>query len=277
MHRRVNITLALLLFLLTSSFPQSAHAHAFWAEDEIANNRVLVEFSEHAGVPDKVVDRFASRVPKMLYTGVDNTTEIVSMHLNSHQNVLEGNLPPQRNDSPYLISGFVDNGPYERFHDVRFSFGAQMYSKNADYEQFFRPLLKTVTTPTIVMRNCGGSKNGTMSYQFDIGGFPSEGPLGVCIYRAGGMQLGCGNFDSNQEIEEEEGLQQKDSRQRKLRGDAAGAPFRPKMDFSMEVNIPMSEQLLFAKANKTVTEEGSGDITILFATTSVYFQGPCKE
>ena len=277
MHRRVNITLALLLFLLTSSFPQSAHAHAFWAEDEIANYRVLVEFSEHAGVADKVVARFASRVTKMVYTGVDNTTEIVSMHLNARHTLLEGDLPPQIYDSPYLISGFVDNGPYERFHDVRFSFGAQMYSKHADYEQFFRPLLKTVTTPTIVMRNCGGSKNGTTSYQFDVGGFPSEGPLGVCIYRAGGMQLGCGNFDSKEINEEEGGLQQKDSRQRKLRGDTAGAPFRPKMDLSIELNIPMPDQLLFAKANKTVTEEGSGDITILFATTSVDFQGPCDE
>jgi hypothetical protein len=197
---------------------------------------------------------------------------------------LEGNLTPPsfggyvdvENNGPYFVSGFLDNGPYERFHDVKFSFGAQMYNTEADYDAFFRPLLNDVgVTPTIVMRNRGGS-NGT-SYQFNVAGFPSEGPLGVCIYRKGGIQLGCGNFFSGAQ---DEGMDRTTSRQRQLRSGTGDIEYRnAKMDLSAELSASMPEQqdLPYAKANKTVTNTVSGDINIIFASTSVHFHGPCKE
>jgi hypothetical protein len=278
-------TAALFLFVNTSNLLQSANAHAFWAETDPEGDRVIVEFSEYAGVADKVVARLADKVTKMRYKGADATYD-VSMHLNDEKNLLEGNLAPPslegsdsvvQNKSPYYVSGFLDYGPYERFHDLRYSFGAQVYNKDSDFDSFFRPLLQDVgDTPTIVMRNCGGSSEGT-SYQFDAAGFP-EGPLGVCIYRKGGMQLGCGSFDLGLQ---QEGLK-KDSRERQLRGGMDSVDYPPlKMDMAMELMVPISEQqdttLLYAKANKTVTDKETGDIKIFFASTSVYFHGPCKE
>jgi len=35
--------------------------------------------------------------------------------------------------------------------------------------------------------------------------------------------------------------------------------------------------LLYALANKTVVDEETGDMTILFASTSVYFEGACQD
>merc|ERR1712176_337248 len=87
-----------------------------------------------------------------------------------------------------------DFGPFMKFHDLEYTFGAQVYESEGDYDAFFRPLLRESDKPSIAMRNCGGSE-GT-SYQFDVGGFPSEGPLGVCIYRKGGIEMDCGELES---------------------------------------------------------------------------------
>merc|ERR1719343_93780 len=187
------------------------------------------------------------------------------MHLNDKGNLMEGDLAPQaysQNTAPYFVSGFVDYGPFEKFHDIKFSVGTQVYGDDSDYDKFFRPLLKDVDDkPTIVMRNCGGS-DGT-SFQFDVAGFPAEGPLGVCIYQKGGMQVGCGNF--NLELVKDGLVSLQLRRPNKRKAEQA----RQKMDLSMQLNIPMSLQQerthLYAKANKTITDEESGDETILIA------------
>jgi len=279
------------LFLLIGAIlPQTVPGHFFWAETNTAADHVTVTFSENAGVPDKVIAIMERRVTRMAYYNGSDTTVDVALTFNDEKTMLEGDLPRSslnnnddnndNNDGPALVSGYLDFGSFEKFHDLEYSFGAQVYSSEADYDAFFRPLLLLGNEqPLIVMRNCGGSSHGT-SYQFDVGGFPSEGPLGVCIYRKGGIQMGCGEFVSGEP--EVYGLPRTMSLGRTLR---RGENHRnPTMDLSIELSTAMLEQhqeevpyLLYAIANKTIADKASGDSNIVLASTSVYFEGPCKE
>lgn len=288
--------LALFLLLGATVVPRRVRGHFFWAETNEEADRVTVTFSEQAGVPDKVVAMFEDRVTSMTYTYTYTGAAIlpkttVALAMNEEKTLLEGDLKPA---SPALLSGILDFGPFQNFEDLRYSFGAQIYNSEADFDGFFRPLLSNVgDTPTIVMRNCGGSSQNGTSYQFDVAGFPSEGgPLGVCMYRKGGLQVGCGTFSSgsaqNQEWHGE--TTSLDRLRRQLRSgdaaDAAGGTQKMLHPTLLELVPLPSEQphdessspyLLYALANKTAIDEASGKNTLLFASTSVYFQGPCQE
>lgn len=273
------------LLLIGAIAPPRVDGHSFWVETNVEADSVSVIFSEYAGVPSKVIAKKSSYLTKIGYTGVDKKFD-VPLSLNDEETALEGDLTPptlgaHQNDGPAYVSEFFDNGPYERFADVRFSFGAQIYKSEADYEGFFRPLLnESEDTPLIVMRNCGGD-NGT-SYQFDVAGFSSEEPVGVCIYQKGGLLMGCGSFGSEAL---ERYVPKEISRGRKLRSGGGESQNRgPKMGLSVEASPVISQvlhqeapNLLYARANQTLTDEVSGDIVITVATTSVYFEGPCKK
>mmetsp|Transcript_9487 Transcript_9487/g.23283 ORF Transcript_9487/g.23283 Transcript_9487/m.23283 type:complete len:276 (+) Transcript_9487:211-1038(+) len=270
--------LAATTFLIGSALPSIVRGHFFWAETDEAADHVTVTFSEDAGVPDKVIAMMESRVKTMAYTAGSEAEVNIAVNLNSDKTFLEGDLPQSllRSDGhndPALVSGYLDFGPFMKFEDLQYTFGAQVYSSEADYDAFFRPLLLKGDKPTIVMRNCGGNK-GT-SYQIDVGGFPSGGPLGVCIYRKGGLKMGCGEWESDEHA---------------LAGTSVGRSLRfgenllSNADLSINFSHTAFEQkqedapyLLYAMANKTITDKESGDIRIVFASTSVYFEGPCKE
>mmetsp|Transcript_12824 Transcript_12824/g.26989 ORF Transcript_12824/g.26989 Transcript_12824/m.26989 type:complete len:329 (-) Transcript_12824:88-1074(-) len=320
--------LALFLLVIAAVVPPRVRGHFFWAEtntnEDSDVNRVTAVFSEKAGVPDKVIARFEDRVTSMsmTYPGAI-VPKTVALTMNDEKTLLEGDLTDSASASaptssglyghqPALVSGFLDFGPYEKFEDVRFSFGAQIYDSEADFEGFFRPLLKDVgDTPTIVMRNCGGSSSSsyhgtaTASYQFDVAGFPSKGgPLGVCLFLKGGQPMGCGTFPSGAEKQKQRGhLETSVDRLRQLRGgDSDGdheagngaassrserqkKPLTLKLSSSLVVSeqdessssLSSSPYLLYALANMTETDEASGNINIAFASTSVYFQGTCQE
>ena len=271
--------LATTIFLVGSALPPMVLGHFFWAETNEAADRVTVTFSENAGVPDKVIAMVESRVTKMAYTAGSDAEVDIAVSLNGDKTVLEGELPRSllrgnRNGDPALVSGYLDFGPFMKFDDLEYTFGAQVYSREADYDAFFRPMLLQADKPSIAMRNCGGNK-GT-SYQFDVGGFPYEGPLGVCIYRKGGIKLDCGEWES-----EEYDLAGTTSEARSL---LLGENLLPNMDLSIDISHTSLEQkqedapyLLYAMANKTITDKESGDVRIVFASTSLYFEGPCKE
>lgn len=307
MNRCICLSLARFLWIgVIAILPHTVRGHFFWAETNGADqpDRVTVTFSENAGVPDKVIAIMEHRVTRMAYTVGDSTVD-VALALNEEKTVLEGDLPrsflvghggdnhQHNNDGPALVSGYLDFGSFEKFHDLEYSFAAQVYSSNADYDAFFRPLL-TNDTPSIVMRNCGGSSSKGTSYQFDVGGFPSEGPVSVCIYRKGGLKMGCGEFSVPGEQHEDEehfdlapgeiATSLGRSRSRNLlRGEKRD--FDAKTDLSIELspsifleqNEDEAPYLLYAIANKTRTDEASGEISIAFASTSVYFEGPCQE
>jgi len=276
------LALALLLSI-GAILPLSGQGHFFWAETDEDADSVAVIFSENAGVPDKVISMMEDRVTTIAYTSAGHTVN-VALGLNHDKNLLEGDLPRKSNDmGPALVSGYLDFGPFMKFADLEYSFGAQVYHSEDDFQFFFQPLL-TGDKPSIALRNCGATKDGSMSYQFDIGGFPSEGPLGVCLYRKGGQKIGCGEW--NQKMPEEELVvygvpAESSSLGRSLARDRS--QFRnPSVDATPEISKlqPMEDAegpyILYAIANKTITDEASGDVSIAFASTSVYFEGPCK-
>ena len=309
MIRFVNsTTTALVLFLsIGAILPQSVRGHFFWAETDAANDKVVVTFSEDAGVPDKVIAMMNDRVKEMAYTTTTSAAIGVALSLNDETTALEGDLPKSlafnrdsdsdNKDGPALVSGYLDFGAFQKFQDLEYSFGAQVYSSENDYDGFFRPLLKDSVKPSIAMRNCGAASNNskgittpatsaTMSYQFDVGGFPSEGPLGVCIYRKGGLKMGCGEFSLfSREKEEEEGraaVPWKTSIGRNLRGgENLDIDIGIDTDIDTDTDLSLVEEdapyILYAIANKTITDKSSGGVSIAFASTSVYFEGACKE
>jgi len=293
----LNSTTAFVLFLsIGAILPQTARGHFFWAETNAAADQVVVTFSENAGVPDKIIAMFEDRVKEIAYTTTTSAPVGVALSLNDEKTALEGDLPQSlsfnrdsdsdsdNKDGPALVSGYLDFGAFEKFQDLEYSFGAQVYGSENDYDGFFRPLLKDSVKPSIAMRNCGAESNNskgitttaTMSYQFDVGGFPSEGPLGVCIYRKGGLKMGCGEF-SLFSREEEEGLVAvpwENSIGRNLRGGG-------NLDLDIDIDLSVVEEdapyILYAIANKTITDKASGGVSIAFASTSVHFEGACKE
>mmetsp|Transcript_21761 Transcript_21761/g.60420 ORF Transcript_21761/g.60420 Transcript_21761/m.60420 type:complete len:314 (+) Transcript_21761:314-1255(+) len=312
MTLRLRLFLSPLLALALALVFVPVHGHFFWAETNPQADRVTVTFSEKAGVPDPVLARFGDRLTNMSYTGAI-VPERVGLAMNPNKTLLEGHLRSASSGwfHPALVSGTFDVGPYVKFSDVRYSFGAQIYDKQADFDGFFRPLLDDVgDTPTIVLRNCGTrnvnvNRTGT-SYQFDVGGFPSGGgPLGVCLYRKGGSRIDCGTFGRREsetrtenetetkiEIETEQVVTvASPARHRELRG-GGGAPRGAPKRFPARLQSHSHSHLhslqpafdsddanflLYALANKTVVDEETGDMTILFASTSVYFEGACQD
>jgi len=266
-----------LVLLFVALLPQSSRGHFFWAETDQMDNHVDVTFSEKAGVPDKVISIMEGRVTKVIYITEPTNIVDVNVALNEDKTVLEGDLP-QSEGGPAMVAGYLDFGPFMNFKDLEYSFGAQIYRSEADYDEFFVPLLQKSDKPLIVMRNCGGNK-GT-SYQFAVGGFPQEGTLGVCIYQKGGFEIGCGDFHSHQ-LEE-------DMETTSVVGRALRRGNVPK-NLSIEISPAVLEEIqqddndytnptiFYAIANKTIADEASTDVSIAFASTSVYFGGPCKQ
>jgi len=205
--------------------------HFIWADtdntDEGNYQDVLVEFSENAGVRDPLA-RILPPGMTMEYYGIGATHEHshedhVPLTLSKDSSYLTGLLPrhAKYNTGSAYVYGTLDYGTFEDFNDLFYPFAAQIYGfdSEADYETFFRPLLKTISTPTIAMKNCGGSNGKTESYKFDIGGFPSEGTVNVCVYEKGGLKLGCGDFvpTTTTTAREETTLTSIDRRRRQLR------------------------------------------------------------
>jgi len=265
-------SLALVLFLSIGVI----EGHFFWAETDEDADSVAVTFSESAGVPDKVIAMMEGRVTSVTFKSISKAAEI-ALELNEEKTVLEGDLPHDYiDDGPVLVSGYLDFGPFMTFADLEYSFEAQVYRSKDDFDSFFRPLLKKADTPSIALRNCGGKKDGkSMSYQFGVGGFP-EGPLDVCLYRKGGQKIGCGEWNK-QQLEEElviNGVSAESfSSGRKLIQDRNPIP----VDEPPPSEDTEASYVLYAMANTTITDEASGNTSIAFASTSVYFKGPCKD
>jgi len=266
---------------------QGAEGHFFWAETSAATDKVEVTFSEQAGVPDPVIAMMQDKVSSMgYYTTTDGAVDaVVALAMNDNKTVLEGDLPL---NTPAVVSGELDFGPFEKFSDLYYSFGAHKCSNSGDgdYEGFFLPWLANTQKPAIALRNCGGSDGDKpMSYQFDVGGFSPEGPLGVCLYRKGGLEIGCGTWE--EEDDNDPGQHQQPMAtalgrtQRSLRGSGEG---RRSLRLHAERGSGDDDEaaaaapyVLYAIANKTTTDPDSGDVGIAFASTSVYFQGPCSS
>lgn len=277
--------LTTILFLSVGALlPRTIRGHFFWAETNEEADHVTVTFSENAGVPDKVISMMESRVKKMAYfNGGDTDAKMdVLLTMNENRTLLEGDFP-QSYSSPAMVLGYLDFGPFMKFHDLQYSFGAQVYASEEDYDSFFRPMVhkQNENKPSIVLRNCGGSK-GT-SFQFDVGGFPpSQDPLGVCVYRKGGVRLGCGEFRSRETEEQYEALSSWETSTARLLRRSVNSNTNKGLSIeispaTLDEHSEESPYLLYAMANKTTTNKTSGDISISFASTSVYFEGPCKE
>jgi len=299
-NNSMTMCLVLLLGATTLCRYGVVDGHFLWADT--SNKDVWVEFSEKAGVEDPLA-RILPPGMTMQYYGIG------AKHKHSHKNqfpltlsksssYLTGRLPEhvKYNLKSAYVYGTLDYGKFEDFNDLFYPFAAQIYGKNseADYEGFFRPLLKTISTPTIAMKNCGGSNGKTDSYKFDIGGFP-EGTVNVCIYQQGGLKLGCGDFvpTTTTTAREETTLTSIDRRRRQLRrypqehGSTKSLVLsidsimheqqqqQQQQQGSTTISSSSSPRLLYALANSTTTDEASGKQNIIFASTSVNFEGPC--
>lgn len=269
-HAGLMVAVVLLLHL------RVLQAHYMWANvvekptDTSQNIRPIhvdVVFSQTAGVPDgnalaEILDSYSDAITQMTHTCCCNSYDF-SLHVKD--DVLEGDFFPNdpnnlMSNCSALASGHFDFGPYKPLGagDVQFTYNAQLYQSYSGFDDFFVELVKKATYPSIVMRNCGGNGD-TMSYQFAVGGFPGGKALDVCLYYQGGIEIHCGTFQvpDNSTI-------------------------------LMESFLPLSlttphfkdqSTLMFAKANMTVTDSPATEDKpqLLYATTSVYFEGICKE
>jgi len=307
-----SMTMCLLLLLVGATtlcrYGVVVEGHFIWADtdntDEGNYQDVFVEFSEKAGVPDPLA-RILPPGMTMEYYGIGAThqgqEDHIPLTLSEDSSYLNGLLPrhAKYNTGSAYVYGTLDYGKFENFNDLLYPFATQIYGfdSEADYEGFFRPLLKTIPTPTIAMKNCGGSSSTgkTDSYKFDIGGFP-EGTVNVCIYQQGGLELGCGEFVPTTTTEQQE-FGQKETmtsidRRRQLRHPAHDDDKSSTKSLVLSIDSMMvlkqqqhqqgstissssSPVLLYALANSTTTDEASGKQNIIFASTSVHFQGLC--
>merc|ERR1712238_156121 len=231
------------------------------------------EFSEKAGVHDPLA-RILPPKMEMEYYGPSPFTpsheDHIPLTLSKDSSYLTGLLPRHAhyNTGSAYVYGILDYGKFQDFNDLLYPFATQLYGfdSEADYEGFFRPLLKKIPTPTIVMKNCGGSTGKTDSYKFDIGGFP-EGTVHVCIYQKGGLKLGCGDFiptttAKQQEFGQEETMTSIDRRSRQLR-----QPYEDDRTKSLVLSIDS----MMLEQQQQQQQQGF----TISASTSVYFEGPC--
>ena len=339
-------------------------------EEEEEAEDVVVTFSEQAGVHDKIIGILSDRVQSMKCYTPDTTNSEnvvindVPLSLSEDKSYLTGTLiqattmtkTGDDNDhdntassgGPEYVYGYLDFGPFGKFQDLQYAFGAQSYQSDSDYDTFFRPLLKKMTqghsggeknknknknknndndndndndngdndtatttvTPAIVLRNCGGDGSG--SYQFDVAGFTTEGgPLGVCLYQKGGIEVGCGTFavpslssfimtrtidhrrqllrsntnnNKKEDVDDDSEVNDRDNTKKADIDDFGYYHITTTHDTleqhqqqGPETEALTTPYLLYALANQTVVDTNSGNTTIMFASTSVYFEGTCKQ
>jgi len=301
----VNSTCLLLIGAITSS-SNVVDGHFVWADTDTETQMVFVEFSEKAGVADKLIRILPSL--RMQYIDATNKAshndeDDIPLNLSEDKSLLEGCLPRHgqgtRHDGlPAYVYGTLDYGKFQDFHDLLYPFAAQIYESEDDYEGFFRPLMRKIKSPAIVMTNCGTSDDDgkTDRHGLDIGGFP-EGPVDVCIYKKGGLEIGCGSFVSSgdvvpttteqqeqQEFGQEETITSIDRRQLRRHQDDSIISTNKSLVLSIDSMLGQqlgsttsSPVLIYALANSTTIDKETGETNIIFASTSVYFQGPCTK
>lgn len=251
-------------------------AHYMWAhvvgpsdsEHDVRPIRVDVLFSQTAGVPDgealvNILDDYSDAVSQMTHTCCCNSYDF-SLHL--IDDVLEGDFFPNdphnlMSNCSALASGHFDFGPYTPLgaSDVQFTYNAQIYQAYSGFDDFFVGLMEKAKYPSIVMRNCGGNSE-TTSYQFAVGGFPGGKALDVCLYYQGGIKIHCGSF----QVPDDSTILME-------------SILSPSLTTSHFNDAPT---LIYAKANMTVTDGPASNDNkprLLYATTSVYFEGVCKK
>jgi len=226
-----------------------ASSHYFWAEELEEDNVIEVVFSEQAGVPDPVLSHLADRVTEMtIITGNDDAMSIPLENKGDH---LIGRVDVDESSSPYLAVGFLDYGPFREMTpppDLQYTFAVQVSEEESDWTVFFEQLSSSSSLShfTIVMKSCGPP------YTFAvIAGDEKIQKVDVCLFEKGGLKLGCtsGKPDDDTNL--------------------------VMIDDDEAIITTAAGNTLYALANATIGEPDSR--TIMFASTSVTFEGPCTE
>ena len=270
-----------LVCLAILAVPSTVQGHFFWADTDPLGQEVTVTFNENPGEPDGVIAMMEGKLKEMkYYREKQSKSSTVYLEMNENKTAFEGSL--DFTEKPGFVTGFFDFGPFEKFSDLQYSFSAQIHDNDDSFDTFYKPIIQKIPYPTIALRHCGGKKDEkAMSYQFDVSGFPDGGELGVCLYRTGGVKVGCGEFDYFEYLDPEKNNGNEDAN-RNLRGDTTTNGHR-RLTMTLEVEDDDVEEeeypyLLYAMANKTFSGKYIDDAdAIVFASTSVYFTGECSD
>jgi len=230
------LTSTSLLLILLVSLTQS---HYFWAEINVVNKNtveVTLTFSDKAGLPSTMIQNVSHQIPYMNVLNEKDDEYLIAMKSGKEGDRLVGTLADSF--KPVIASGFVDYGPFEEIMNLRYTFSAQLYSQESDWESFFQGI--SSKRFLVLMKSCGPP------YQFRVTGVDAENThVDICLYHKGGLLIDCtSNLVGNQ--------------------------------FSIEAERELrNSRILYALANTTVMIDD--EETVLFATTSVALDGPCKE
>jgi len=263
----LSFTLTLLTTLLTNK--SSVRAHFLFTELNDDEEGVKVFFSEPVAMEGDIIKYMAERInhltmiaPSFKSNGI---TQTIPLKLDeAGGGFLTGELPSPLENTPYLITGFLDYGDFGEDDsqpkvDLQYTFSSQISSTNPsdDWAHFFHYVAGTDETspygadtdgdPFAIALNSYGPPTRVV-----VRGVSADTPVHVCIYEGNG---------SNREVGCVEGTH---NRTHHLTFDAE------------ELGVLHPCETYFALANTTGVDEVSGQGRSLWASTSVTWNGPCR-
>lgn len=276
------------LWLLRYIFFQikASNSHYLWAEiDSVDNgsNNVNIVFSEEAGVPDPVIKILAKRVTDsgMAFISGEGGKSITLENEGDHlvgkieSNKDESGKKRKTADDPFLVSGFLDYGPFPIMQpppDLQYTFVAQKFSEESDWENFFEQL----HAPYFAVLMVSGTMCGP-PYKVAIAGAdfdPSQTAIDVCLFEKGGKKIGC----THSEPDEHSNIVEEDDDDNKYQRHLFLTIEKEENDRNLRKNIMLDEsppKYVYALANATIGENDS--MVLKFASTSIELNGECNH
>jgi len=253
-----------LLTLLTKK--RSVQAHFLFSKLNDDEQGVKVFFSEPVAMEGEVIKYVADRLDHLTMIAPsfksNGDTQTITLELDD-AGFVKGELPKKLDNTPYFLTGFLDYGDFGEGDgpkvDLQYTFSSQISSTNPsdDWAHFFHYVAGTdEKTPygedngdpfAIALNNYGPPTRVVMR------GVSADTPVHVCIYEGNG---------SNREVGCVEGTH---NRTHHLTFDAD----------ALGVLHPC--ETYFALANTTGIDEVTGKGKSLWASTSITWNGPCKE
>lgn len=249
--------------MLSLSTNSSAPARFLFIRIDNDNEQVEVFFSEPVSHKKSSIEDIKERVNLLKMVGPDNEEPLViNLEKAEELGVIYGTLPKDLENTPYFLTGFLDYGEFGYDNalvtDLQYTFSVQISSTNPsdDFSHFFHGVVGTDAKSLYIRDNVDpfmiALKNYGPPYHVVIRGVLASTPVRVCIYKSDSVQIiGCveGIHDSTH-----------------------------RLTFDSEVlGVLKSCRTYYALGNTTIMDGESGRTKNLWSSTSVVWNGPCRN
>lgn len=200
----LSLSLSLLLSLSLSLSSSVVDAHFLFVRVDEEEREVRVFFSEPVAMEGKAITYVSDRVNRLTLIGPEGRRSDVDLfEPDDEEGYLWGRLPDELDNTPYLVTGFLDYGSFGEGDgpksDLQYTYSAQLSSTNPsdDFSHFLHSTVGTDTASPFAVDGVDpfavGLKSFGPPYRAVVRGVGPSTLVRVCLYDGNGSneRLGC--------------------------------------------------------------------------------------